>query len=314
MVMNVAHGSPEQLFFDLRHRRWPLRYSLPADADKKACDEARKELTSSLKPILREYLTKDRSAVSVRPFVEAPSTISPAHYFSPDEELVPPDTERGWNGLRCFRKSILYVRMHPKLFVAELSERKAATLLWENRVGPFRAGSGYSDARNQYGGIVYSADRDAGEILSATQLFRSREVWAVDTSLLTWITTDRPTGEEVPCIPSQSYEEIIADGLRGNLSFARDVLDYSLPVVVEAGASDIAGFYMGMGSKYLNSLWGPVHREHIQKRCELTSWDEDAVNDVLLAIFEEFFDAVGAPRPEQLNGFPPSSETGKVKA
>lgn len=308
MVMNTAYGGPDSRPFNIQHRRWPVLYSLSDDADKSARTASEHDLIKKLKPILREYLKVSNARVEIQPFQAQPITVSPAHYFDLQETIIPPDLGRNWKELRCRNPLLLYLRIHPSKVLPDLTEREAGSLLWEHSVGPLRSGSGYSDARNRYGGITYHGDREAGEVVTATQLFRSREIWGFDASILTKRTSESRTGNMVPYIPSQAHEEIIAHGLGRYLKFLRDVLECPLPMMVEAGASNVEGFYMAMGSNFYEPLWGPVHRQHIQKRSELVSWDDGAVNDVLLGIFEEFFDAVGAQRPPHLNGFPPKQE------
>ena len=44
-VFNEAHGSPENLPFDLAHRRWPIRFNLSDESDK---DHEKKSLKGAL--------------------------------------------------------------------------------------------------------------------------------------------------------------------------------------------------------------------------------------------------------------------------
>lgn len=52
-VMNTHYGKKEDLPFDLRHRRWPLSYCLPPDAD----DETRKTTKIQLSKAIQEAIT-----------------------------------------------------------------------------------------------------------------------------------------------------------------------------------------------------------------------------------------------------------------
>jgi hypothetical protein len=77
-----------------------------------------------------------------------------------------------------------------------------------------------------------------------------------------------------------------------------------LSLTVEAGGVGLRGYYMAMPR--LN-YWGPIHDDEVYLRQKLTDFSADAVNSVLLAIFEQFFDACAAKRPDHFNGFPPPS-------
>jgi hypothetical protein len=64
-IMNTHYGPPEQLPFDLAHRRWPVRYSLAADASTADRSAARDGLVEELKPILEAYVRRGtRESVS----------------------------------------------------------------------------------------------------------------------------------------------------------------------------------------------------------------------------------------------------------
>ncbi len=54
-IMNDYYGGPEQLPFDLAHRRWPTRFTLAPDASKKECEIQLKSLTSKLRGIFAAY-------------------------------------------------------------------------------------------------------------------------------------------------------------------------------------------------------------------------------------------------------------------
>jgi hypothetical protein len=55
-IMNTHYGPPEDLPFDLAHRRWPLQYTLKPDATKTERDEARNALSLRLSPIIGLHL------------------------------------------------------------------------------------------------------------------------------------------------------------------------------------------------------------------------------------------------------------------
>jgi hypothetical protein len=301
LIMNTAQGTAENLPFDLRHRRWPVTFSLAPDADKKVCATTRDKLAGALVPILKAHV--DGANQSAVPPQETASTVSPAHYWQPGEVLVPPDRDRGWGELRCDKDALLFLRMWPKTALPQLTEHQASILLLENQVRSLRREfDGYSDARNRYGGIVYASDREAGQVLSATQLFRSREIWGFDATCLSRVERSSD-GEKFPILPIDICERILVDGLRRYLTCAREALGYPAGAIIEAGASNIHGFQLKMTDGFGNNFL-PIYRQHIMKRAVLDDWSDEAVDSVLLSVFEEFFDAAGVPRPANYAGFP----------
>ena len=59
-VMNVHYGPPQDLPFDLTHRRWPVQYDLAPDADHSHRKQAGDLLAQELRQILRQYLQAAR--------------------------------------------------------------------------------------------------------------------------------------------------------------------------------------------------------------------------------------------------------------
>jgi hypothetical protein len=74
-------------------------------------------------------------------------------------------------------------------------------------------------------------------------------------------------------------------------------------MTVEAGISRVKGYRMAMGG---GTFWGSVNKQDIQSRHELKSLEAGEIDRVLLAIFDDFFDAVGKRRPPNFRGFPPT--------
>jgi hypothetical protein len=115
-------------------------------------------------------------------------------------------------------------------------------------------------------------------------------------------------GEKVPIIASDTFEKLLEKGLKSYCSFAREHLRLPLPVLVEAGAAGISGYYIAMDAvKYGSWYWGPIHQDHISWSGPLNAWTDEAQNTVLLRIFQAFFDACGRERPNGFRNFPPAS-------
>ena len=68
ILMNEHFGSPDDLPFDIGHRRWPITYNLAPNAPKKARDAARAELQRQLVPALRGLLRDTAAEKAVRQY------------------------------------------------------------------------------------------------------------------------------------------------------------------------------------------------------------------------------------------------------
>lgn len=66
-IFNEAHGSPEQLPFDLGHRRWPIRFNLDSDQQNRAAEK--QALTRALKAAIDSIVSQfQEQGLSVTPF------------------------------------------------------------------------------------------------------------------------------------------------------------------------------------------------------------------------------------------------------
>jgi hypothetical protein len=83
---------------------------------------------------------------------------------------------------------------------------------------------------------------------------------------------------------------------------AREDLGVGCPIIIEAGIGNSQGLQL-----YLNHQWisdHTVQQANIASRQRLNSFDQEEVRKVLLAIFEDFFDAAYEERPLNYGQFP----------
>src|SRR5262249_13542217 len=142
------------------------------------------------------------------------------------------------------------------------------------------------------------------EILSATQLFLNREIWGINTTLLS------RSHEGRLGIVTQSVEATFRAALPSYLRFMKEKLGVPPPYRVEGGRSGVTGRAIVMPSNYFNDEWGPIHEQNVTWSGILQTAEKRDVDSALLNIFEAFFDAAGVTRPARLYDFPPAVETG----
>jgi len=81
-VMNTHYGSPESLPFDLKHRRWPVRFELSPNALKAEKNSTKKRFVKELTSILKLYLENPKLKEKYEPI---PATNNSASYWTKDE-------------------------------------------------------------------------------------------------------------------------------------------------------------------------------------------------------------------------------------
>ncbi len=63
-VMNEAYGAPDQLIFDIRHRRWPITYHLEESSSRDEQQQKQQALTKEIDLAIKAALQADHSTVS----------------------------------------------------------------------------------------------------------------------------------------------------------------------------------------------------------------------------------------------------------
>lgn len=298
MVLNEEYGAREDLPFDLKQKAGPIIYRLSASADQTTIDAEKSKLVGSFKVALREIVVSGSGAKRL-PFEEQKaSENNPGSFFQKSEFLA----RRGSVDFRCDKDRFIFVRVIPTQSTSPLSRTEAVAAIQSGDFPVFNdRASGRSTEQNKYGVIVFESERDTGEILSAAQLFKSREIWAFDAYMLN-------RQMQTQGIPTGWHEYMIARGLYSYVSFATKSLKLSPPLLVEVGLTNIEGFFLFMDQhKFWEPHWGPIHEQHVIVRRQLTVADPKEIDGFLLDAFEAIFDAAGATRPEKYNNFPGAS-------
>lgn len=158
-------------------------------------------------------------------------------------------------------------------------------------------GGGASWELNHYGGITFSHEdgTEGKKVFTTSQVFLNREIWGLDATRL----YDRKI------ISSLAFEELFEDALRHYVDVAERLLNLNPPLIVEAGAVEVSNFTLIRPSHFPSSReWGKIYSNEIKSRHTLSSLEKQAVDKILLAIFEDFFDAFSVKRPENFRNFP----------
>lgn len=296
MILNEAFGTRDDLPFDLKHKAGPITYNLSADATKEQIASEQAKLIGILRVALGEIVVAHAKGL-LRPFEEVDAAEdNPGRYFQKGEVLA----QRGDAEFRCNSDALLYMRILPTREQPRLGRVEAMQMVMSGNLGVLNdRARGWSHEQNKYGVIVFESDHEAKEILSATQLFRSREIWGFDAYLLSPSHGKRG-------IPTGWHEHMLCRALHTYVTFARQVLNVEAPLKLEVGATEVAGYvlHMDRGRFPWDRDWGPIQERHVVYRCVLETCEPAELDRALLASFDMIFDAAGAKRPEKYNNFP----------
>lgn len=155
---------------------------------------------------------------------------------------------------------------------------------------------GWSQSRNAFGAIVYTAPLD-GALFHLTQLFLTREIWGIDASA---VNSDRCARNLLPgtggFIPSAYVERLFTETLANYLPVARDSLNLPLPLRIEAGLTGVRGY--PIATEY--SKQGQILGESIVWRGTVDSYEQSPI-DILYPFFHEIWTKAGVPRPDDFD-------------
>jgi hypothetical protein len=296
-VMNTHYGLPQDLPFDLAHRRWPVQFNLSPDAKTSERQIARAGLTHELRKILEAYVAASRPPPVV--FVPTPSTDNAAAYWQKGESLATIAVQ-GRDDISLLYgadQPLIYLRIWPTekippLPIPTLGDYNKSSI--EPLCGTT---SGWSNERNRYGALAYADLRSRGELAATTQVLKTGEIWGINAYLL------RNRENYPKFVPTGAYERGVQGSLARYLDAARNHFGYPAKIMIETGLVNVSGFKLSMPQNYDEGFWGPIY-ENVKVVSEVDMDRAETISVALLRIFEAVFEAAGTPRPKNLNNFP----------
>jgi len=301
-LLNTAFGEShaENLPFDLRHLRWPIKYHLGSNADKADRKAAFEPLVASLagalKLILESHVSGNtKAAVEELDRREALKN-DPAVFCEDVKELIP-ETPFGFKiSLEELpNEGRAYLRLYPleavPPFTTALEARNAASKGGLRPMGTDL--SGWTPGRNVFGAIVYASPVE-GKLYHLTQLFLTRELWGVDALALnaTFCKDFTPTAKS-GYIASTYVERVFTETLSNYLNFAKTSLNVPQPLQLEAGLTGVKGYPMALQ----HGLHGRILTENVRWTGTIPSYDITS-EDILKPFFDYMWAECGIIRPQ----------------
>jgi len=153
--------------------------------------------------------------------------------------------------------------------------------------------------RNKYG--AYVCYEENGKIINFTQLFKSGELWGIDTR----IDKNRIMslgGIDFGFFPCVAFEQTFVLTLNNYLKFDNEILKLPLPLKFIAGATDVMGYRMscppGMNFTGFVKFAGNVVDDHIIFDGIIEDYSENA-RTILRQFFEYVWEECGLVRPDK---------------
>ena len=286
-VMNTHYGPPDDLPFDLRHRRWPVRFSLPHDATQPQREKVLGQLTGELKDIIGQYIEANRPPPEV--FSPTKSTYNRAVYWQPPEALIEIGDPSSKN-VQEYRydpdKPLIYLHIWPHDKIEPLSAR-LLTDYGKVSIEPLcGTASGWSNHRNRFGHIAYAWEANTNALLSTTQVLKTGEIWGVNHYIL----RQKPPYRNF--IPIPAFETKLRKSLTQYVASARTHFAYPNKIEVHFGMINVNGFVLALP----NDTDSDRIFEDIEVSTTLDADDVLSIEAAMLGIFTAVYEAGGEIR------------------
>lgn len=317
-VFNGAFGSPEDLPFDLRHKRWPLRYraekgnSSEAKAQRK---QAKEYLSKALFKAIRIVMERPSNAEELLPAVEPQTTdIIPwgQTIFTPAADSHDLISQHPWDNdyvgvregsprheIRLLPGPSIILKFQPRT-ILQLKD-VATSEVARKAVQPLAADNspnGWNYVRNPQGCAAFMPrENHPDTALSATLLAHNGSLYGIDRYHLQ---LHKYKEEQIePFIPANAVEKILLHGLENYLLVAKEHLQLQPPFDVDVSLQGVSGYQLAVKPKYIGSpkYRGNIFDPSIGESFEINSYDVDPFQ-ILLPLFEKIYDKSGLERSE----------------
>jgi hypothetical protein len=301
-IMNTAYGGPEDLPFDLRHRRWPIQYCLSSDALADEKTRGKQELTNALAGAIRSIIESGPldTPAPVKQVVETPSTSSPAIFY---DEAKPFAIEGEGKGLELhvLRGAKMYLRLIPTVPTEQLSTPDAYDIARSSVLEPMRdahRSTGITWVRNQNGAAAVARNSDSGDVFVLTQILkRKREIWGMDALTINEEHCKEWGKVDFGYFPCSAVEEIFDASLAHYIRVAKDHLGLVLPLRFIVGVDGVTGYKMALPSSYGARFGGRMVEDHLCYEGMIESFDVDS-HELLLPFYVKLWRECDLKRPE----------------
>ena len=295
-VFNQAFGEPGDLPFDIRHRRWPIRYRADEEqrSDRARLREARRDLAGELARAIRSVIADVGIAVSPEPEPVIESGSRATDQFPWADGFVRNNNNRR---MAFPEGPSLYLRLQPHIGAPPMDHAQTLQAASDGLqpLGYYRL-DGMSSGRSRHGAVVFTTcPDDSSRALAASMLARNGGLHGVNCYHLG---LHGPKVDPEPYISATLMEEILIDGLENFLTVAEDGLRLEPPLDLSVGCERIENFQLAVDHPYSHNTWvGPILSERIDERLVVDTYSRDPFG-LLRPFFDRIYDEAGSRRSE----------------
>ena len=298
---HFGHVTESNLPFDMRHLRWPIRYTLAPDARGDERKEVRSELIKLMTEAIAGVLSLENSSREIlnppefpllKPKTRVSSFLNEGDVLC---DLVPFGNRSDKTTITWNDGPQLFLRVEPKRAVGPFTPRQLVTMMKSNQhqLLPFGNAGGVWWEANELGAVTLEARGEPQTTANRiTQVSRYGEIWGVNGSVLRGTTV-------IPFV-----EPLFIDALAQYWRFAIDALKVTPPLAVSAGLTGVRGYSIALpspppGKFYFEKFIGNCVSDSISWSTELTRENVD-VAEILTPFFVSIWEHCNVDRPAHL--------------
>jgi len=293
-IMNTHFGVADELPFDLRTRRRPVQYCLDPGADKKTIKQEQEKISGELAKIFEQYL-KPTVAYTGSQHAEIKSKDRRGAFWNNNQPIVQESRANGPNPRYCTAGGLIYFRCIPHIELPELSSKE--TYDATASLQPLFSRQGYSRERNEWGAISYYSN-DEGQLISGTQVFKNREIWAFDAYFCNLFTKPEHVDEQAKrYVPTGAVQADYLISLP-KIRLTASSLGHGKNYRIEMGISQALGLHLAVHHRYWDRFPGPILQDEVFIQRTISA--EQQTGEIMNAFWTKVFSEAGADVPSEL--------------
>lgn len=296
-VMNTHFGEPTELPFDMRHRRFPLSYHLAPDADGETRRRVRELLSVEVSSAIAAVLDRHPRPAAELPLFERSPAFDGGATFVEANELFPMWVDGQGDTQRRFPVGPkMFLRLMPRDSVPQIGRAAILEALAGSELWPlgFQRYGAWGMGTNRLGaGNVARHPADDSLIGAISQIMLTREIWGIETHLLTHAASRQWIDRDYPVIPDTFVREIVEDGLARYLRVAREKLALTPPLVAVVGVANLENHRLTLSQTQISTQ---IFESAISREIVIEDPDRPA-GEILHPFYAALYDVVGVRLP-----------------
>ena len=279
-VMNDFYGDTENLPFDIRHRRWPIRYTLDPDADRKERSKVRAQLKQHLRAALAPVLGAQSEAGDAAS--ASHENVERRDLWGTPSLVQRPDGSR----VEILHGPSMTLEIAPT-HEPQTKLSNAAMKAVAGRLTPCDENSSGIYGGRIFGGAVrFTADPPPTTIRAACAVTEDSRLHGVNYSTL----RPRAGGRHMPI---ETVENMLCETLHSFLDVAERFLGLMPPLHAWVSLVGVSDYKLDVDpAKFGQPTVGLIMKGMIGREFRIESFDDDP-GDLLRPFFEDIYDEAG---------------------